>query len=275
VPSSINIPSILQGDWSEHKLLRVWFCTTGFLTFLPIHAAGIYGEKAFPGSKLLDFVVSSYTPTLSSLIAASCPTTLPNSQVLAVALPVESGLAGTAQELDCIVNQVGPTNVKKLLEEDATINNVIDGLKESSFVHFACHGVQDVTSPNESGLLLAKSSRLTLSHLNHLSLVHAQLAFLSACQTATGDEMLVREAVHLAAGMLSVGYQGVIATMWSIMDSDAPPVADEVYGQLFKYSEPDPTQAAHALHHAVKKLIKDSNGTKSFLEWVPFIHIGI
>ena len=219
--------------------------------------------------------VSSYTPTLSGLINASCPTTLPNSQVLAVTLPVESGLPGTAQEIDCVVNKVGASNVKKLLEEDATMKNVIDGLEESSFVHFACHGVQDTTSPNESALLLAKSSRLTLSHLNRLSLPHAQLAFLSACQTATGDEMLVREAVHLAAGMMSAGYRGVIATMWLITDSDAPLVADEVYGQLFKFSEPDPTKAAHALDNAVKKLIKDSNGTKSFLEWVPFIHIGI
>ena len=135
--------------------------------------------------------------------------------------------------------------------------------------------MQDATSPNESALLLANSSRLTLSCLNHLSLPHAQLALLSACQTATGDEMLVKEAVHLAAGMLLAGYQGVITKMWSIMDSDAPLVADEVYFQLFKYSEPDPTQAALALHNAIKKLTKDSNGTKSFLEWVPFIHIGI
>jgi CHAT domain-containing protein len=191
VPFSIDIPFILQGDWSEHELLHVWWCTTGFLTFLPIHAAGIYGEKAFPGSQLLDFVVSSYIPTLSSLITASYPTTLPNTQVLAVALPVESGLPCTAQELDCITNRVGSSNVKKLLEENATMKNVIDGLEESSFVHFACHGVQDATNPNESALLLAKSSRLTLSHLNHLSLPHAQLAFLSACQTATGDERLV------------------------------------------------------------------------------------
>jgi len=64
----------------------------------------IYGEKAFPGSKLLDFVVSSYTPTLPSLVTDSRPTTLLNSQVLAVALPMESGLAGTARELYCIVN---------------------------------------------------------------------------------------------------------------------------------------------------------------------------
>jgi CHAT domain-containing protein len=275
VSSNVDISSILQGGQLEHELPRVWWCTTGFLTFLPIHAAGIYGEKAFLGSQLSDFVVSSYIPTLSSLITDSRPTTLPNHQVLAVALPNESGLPGTRRELDCVANRVGNSNVKKLLESEATLENVIAGLEESSFVHFACHGVQDHTSPNESALLLANSSRLTLSHLNHLSLHHAQLAFLSACQTATGDEMLVGEAVHLAAGMLSAGYKGVIATMWSIVDSDAPLVADEVYAQLFKDSEPDTTQAARALHNAVKKLVKDSNGTKSFLEWVPFIHIGI
>jgi hypothetical protein len=61
--------------------------------------------------------------------------------------------------------------------------------------------------------------------------------------------------------------------MWSITDSDAPVVADEVYAHLFKDSNPDPTQAARALDKAVKKLI--TNGTKSCLEWVPFIHIGI
>jgi CHAT domain-containing protein len=266
---------ILQGIRSEDELVRVWWFTSGFLTFLPIHAAGIYGEKAFPGSKLSDFVVSSYIPTLSSIIKDSSPTTLPNRQVLAVALPVESGLPCARQELVHIVNRVGYSNVKELVESEATLKNVIAGLEESSFVHFACHGVQDAMNPNESALLLAKSSRLTLSLLHRLSLPHARLAFLSACQTAAGDETLVQESVHLAAGMLSVGYRGVIATMWSIMDSDAPVVADEVYAQLFNGSEPDPTQAARALDKAVKKLIKDSNGTKSFLEWVPFIHIGI
>jgi CHAT domain-containing protein len=35
---------------------------------------------------------------------------------------------------------------------------------------------------------------------------NADLAFLSACQTSTGDEKLPDEAVHLAAGMLAAGY---------------------------------------------------------------------
>jgi CHAT domain-containing protein len=255
----------------------MWWFLTGPLTFLPIHAAGLYGAKSFPGSRLSDFVVSSYTPTFSSLVTTSCPVTAPNHQVLAVALPFTSRppLPGTRKELDHIANRVGPSHIKRLFESAATVEGVTAGMKESSFVHFACHGVQHSSNPTESALILAKQSRLTLSHITRLSLPNAQLAFLSACQTATGDEKLVQEAVHLAAGMLSAGYRGVIATMWSIRDSVAPLVADEVYAKLFKDSNPDPTRAAYALHEAVKKLVEGSNGKKSFLEWVPFIHMGI
>jgi hypothetical protein len=72
--------------------------------------------------------------------------------------------------------------------------------------------------------------------------------------------------------MLSAGYRGVIGTMWSIMDDDAPKVADVVYAHLLKDPNPDPTQAAFALHEAVKKLCNES---KSFFSWVPYIHVGI
>ncbi|KAJ7495365.1 hypothetical protein FB451DRAFT_1213925 [Mycena latifolia] len=74
--------------------------------------------------------------------------------------------------------------------------------------------------------------------------------------------------------MLIAGYRGVIATMWSISDRDAPQVAADVYGHLFKTSPPDSTRAAEALHLAVQKLRQDSGGKKSFFHWVPFIHVG-
>lgn len=51
---------------------------------------------------------------------------------------------------------------------------------------------------------------------------NAELAFLSACQTAVGDEKIPEESAHLAAGMMVVGFKGVVATMWSIGDADAP-----------------------------------------------------
>jgi CHAT domain-containing protein len=70
------------------------------------------------------------------------------------------------------------------------------------------------------------------------------------------------------------GYCGVIATMWSIKDKDAPVIADHVYSDLFNDTEPDSTKAALALHHAVKSL-RQQEGDSAFLSWVPFIHVGI
>ena len=88
--------------------------------FSPIHAAGIYGVEAFLGSILSDFVVSSYTPTLLSLITSSQPAVLPNHQVLAIALPDEARLFDTSQELEYIANRVGSVNFKALIESEAT-----------------------------------------------------------------------------------------------------------------------------------------------------------
>jgi CHAT domain-containing protein len=75
-----------------------------------------------------------------------------------------------------------------------------------------------------------------LSDIIQLSLPQADFAFLSACQTATGAKDLQEEAVHLAAGMLLAGYRSVVATMWTIMDNDAPRVAGDLYEHLFQIS---------------------------------------
>ena len=83
------------------------------------------------------------------------------------------------------------------------------------------------------------------------------------------------ESVHLAAGMLLVGYRGVIGTMWSIRDDDAPQVASDVYSHLLEALPPDPTRAAEALHLAIQNLREKPGAKKTFLHWVPFIHFGV
>lgn len=79
---------------------------------------------------------------------------------------------------------------------------------------------------------------------------------------------------------LAAGYRSMVATMWSILDADAPIVAEEVYRRLFRAgSKPDSTQAAYALHHAVKLLRERKGGKKEeggrWFSWVPFIHVGL
>jgi CHAT domain-containing protein len=81
-------------------------------------------------------------------------------------------------------------------------------METHSFVHFACHVSQNAIEPLKSGFELY-NGRLELSAIIQKQLVGAELTFLSACQTSTGDETLFEEAVHLAAGMLAAGYRGV------------------------------------------------------------------
>jgi CHAT domain-containing protein len=256
----------------------MWWCTTGPLTFLPIHAAGLYNINCV-GSQLSDFVVSSYTPTLTALLEQPFTKKQEFQGLLGVSQPCTPGLSqlpNAQKELAQIEQISSSLHVHSLVAEQATVERVVKGMEQYSWVHLACHAVQDTAEPTRSAFCL-EDKYLTLSEIITKSFPHADFAFLSACQTAAGDENLSEEAVHLAAGMLAVGYRSVIATMWSIMDEDAPLVATEVYAHLVHDAEPDSTRAAHALHHATKCLRKQlkESGKPSFLSWVPFIHVGI
>jgi len=112
-------------------------------------------------------VVSSYTPTLTALIDGLKPRAQSNPKVLAVALPLESGLPCVQKEIDSIGKH---GTVSKLLETEATVKNVVMGMQQANWVHFACHGVHDISNPTKSALLLAGHARLTLSDISKLSL---------------------------------------------------------------------------------------------------------
>ena len=263
-------------------LSRIFWCPTGPFVFLPIHAAGFYDTwQSQPRHKVFDFVISSYVPTLNVLAPSLDPDVASSGdlRLLAVPQPPSDGLPqlpGVATELERIraVIRNSPSARMTLLESSVgTVEEVLSLMNEADWVHFACHGIQDTASPTESGLCLADRRRLKISDIIALSRPRGGLAFLSACQTAMGDEGLSDEAIHIAAGMLFAGYAGVVGTMWSISDKLAPRVARDVYAQLFRNGTgPDYREAARALHEAVGRL-RDSNA--SFVEWLPFIHVGL
>ncbi|KAH9480061.1 hypothetical protein JR316_0006658 [Psilocybe cubensis] len=259
------------------ELPHIWWCLTGPLTMLPIHAAGIYEQDGSSrrGSKVSDYAVSSYIPSLGSLINCMTPRKNKRQNLVAISLPVEAGLPCSQAEVEVIQNLNDRFPVSTLIELEATRENVLNGMQSAGWVHFACHGIHNPNDPHMSALMLSGGGKLTLSDISKLSLPHAEFAFLSACQTATGDELLPEEAVHIAAGMLSAGYQSVVGTMWSIFDDDGPRIADLFYSYLFSRPKPDPTDSAYALHYALKTLREDRSYKASFFSWVPFIHYGL
>ncbi|KAG9094274.1 hypothetical protein FRC06_010990, partial [Ceratobasidium sp. 370] len=233
-------------------LPHITWCTTGALSFLPLHAAGDYSSSS---TVLSNLVISSYTPTISSLRQPiSSPT--PFSGILAVGQSATRGLEplpGTREELNSIQGLASGIVFTRLDEENACTDAVLEAMKGHSWVHFACHGSQARGDPMKSALHL-HDGRLDLATIHHHPLKNAQLAFLSACQTAAGDSELLDESIHLAAGLLMAGYQTVIATMWSISDKDAPLVAEKFYECVLEGGVPDSRKAAKALHKAVASL---------------------
>lgn len=182
-------------------------------------------------------------------------------------------LPGTVEELNRIQQIAVDLRFTRLEGGRATVSAVIDGMAGHSWVHLACHASQNRDDPTASAFYLHDGS-LDLSTISKSSLNCASLAFLSACQTAAGDEGLPEEVIHLAAGMLMSGYPSVIATMWSIQDEHAPLIAERFYKGILKEDSAEKNRAARALHDAVATL-RTKVGEDKFETWVPYIHLGL
>jgi CHAT domain-containing protein len=225
-----------------------------------------------------NYAVSSYAPSISTLLNCQRNSRLQEFHgIAAISQPSTPGqhpLPSTIDEAKQIQTQFAPEEFHWLNDSEASKDSVLQQMKERSWIHLACHGVQPTDHPEDSAFML-HDAPLTLRTIYQQKLPHAKLAFLSACQTATGDVVIPQESAHLAAGMLLSGYHTVIGTMWSIKDKDAPIVAEEFYKYLKSQGmKTEDGQAAYALHEAVARL-RENVGEDNFLSWVPFVHFGV
>ena len=229
-------------------------------------------------------MVSSYTPTVQSLNNKfkTSSTFSKSPGLLLISQPNTPGLLSipsTQKETHDIKTLMSGSGINVVLLEgaEATTDKVKTEMKACDWVHFACHGIQDVNKPLKSGVHL-HDGRLELLEIMQQQISNPDLAFLSACQTSKGDIKLSEEVVHLAAGMLAAGYRGVVSTMWDISDMHGPEFATEFYKYLLmkKGSEGlDSSQAAYALDHAVRKVREHlGDDDAAFLTWVPYVHFG-
>jgi CHAT domain-containing protein len=193
---------------------------------LPIHAAGKYqGSDAVCTS---DYFVSSYIPTLHSLIKAQstwnpiprnvlaglifCEDSPKNSQAdylpeaaKEVRIVRECFESAHAQVLNTMSTQTMRAELLSLLENTP-----------AHVLHLACHGIQDA-DPLNSAIML-HDGHLTIEDIMRLSFPQATLAYLSACQTAKGVQNAPDQAVHIAASMLFCGFRSIIGTLWCVAD---------------------------------------------------------
>ncbi|KAG1856786.1 CHAT domain-containing protein, partial [Suillus subluteus] len=236
---------------------RIWWCPTAEFTLLPLHAAGPYG----PGThNFSHFYISSYTPTLATLIRARQQVSQDalNNHFVAIGQANPEGgtnLRCVADEMAVVAQHVAPILSFTLLEDsDATVQGALDAPHQYQWVHLACHGYPNCRQPFNTSFAMCDGG-LTIKDIIRSRRQNPEFAFLSACHTTVGDKSSPDEAIHLAAAMQFSGFRSVIGSMWSVDDDAARQIVSAFYNNMFDGSgRLDHTRAAIALHKAVKKL---------------------
>ncbi|KAG1878122.1 TPR-like protein [Suillus subalutaceus] len=238
---------------------RIWWCPTAEFTLLPLHAAGLY-EKKKKKNNLSHIYISSYTPTLATLIRARQRVSRDASSQHFVAIGQANpergkGLRCVSPELAVVARYLAPVVSFTSLEEgNATVEGAIDALNHNQWLHLACHGMPNRQQPFESSFAM-RDGPLMIKDIIRSNWQNPEFAFLSACHTTVGDEKSPDESIHLAAAMQFCGFRSVIGSMWSVDDEVARQVVSAFYCNLIDDSTRlDCTRAAVALHKAVKSL---------------------
>ncbi|MGW1321736.1 CHAT domain-containing protein [Streptomyces antibioticus] len=252
-------------------LPRLWWCPTGPLSHLPLHAAGHH--LADDGRTVLDRVVSSYTPTITALSRVRARRTTPSAGagLLAVAVGrtasgTEVPLPGAHSEADAVAAIHPATTV--LADGEATRARLLAELPRHPRAHFTCHTRSDPRSPSLSRLVLHETDdELTVGDIARLDLSSVELAYLSTCDAARPGAEIPDESVHIAGAFLIAGYPDVVGTLWPMPDATGRRLARHFHRRLAEGDDP-----ARALHRTTVRARRNAPGLP--VGWANLVHIG-
>jgi tetratricopeptide (TPR) repeat protein len=260
-------------DWP-----RLWWCPTGALAFLPLHAMGYHDGS---GRAVIDRVISSETMTIDALARSYLDPRLSTSalppDLLAVSVAKPAGanlsLASAAAELDGIEN-LAIVGVTRLENASATHDRILSLIPSYSWFHFAGHGSNSLLGPQDAALW-ACDRPITLVDLTETLHRRAELAYLSTCYGVMPNLEHLDEALHLAGAFNTMGFQHVIACKYPLVDEIACELTCTFFRQLPQRHDP-----GLALHHAVRSLRKRLAAARCMddlvhpYEWIGHAHIG-
>jgi CHAT domain-containing protein/tetratricopeptide (TPR) repeat protein len=144
-------------------------------------------------------------------------------------------------------------------------------------LHFAAHGVLDDINPLYSRLLLATESDredgfLEAREIMKLDL-HADLAVLSACQTARGQVGSGEGLIGMSWALFIAGTSTTVASQWRVDSASTAQLMIDFHRNLQSEKGPSHASAAEALRRAAIKLMADPKYRHPFF-WSGFVVVG-
>ena len=130
----------------------------------------------------------------------------------------------SALEVEAISKFFPANKSKVILHREATKEGVLPYLDKARILHFSCHSHIDNDNPFLSALILAQDDsektpgRLHAREINEKGTLAAELAVLSACETALGPASGGNGLLSLTQTFHRVGVPCVAASLWRISD---------------------------------------------------------
>lgn len=245
---------------------RLWWCVTGSLSFLPVHAA-----TAHNGESALDRVVSSYTPCMGALLRAKDrePVTRPATLVAADAHAPAPGHDVASQSRTASWYWSSATVVST---EDTTAGAILRALPDRPWVHIGEPSTQDPAHPSANLLLDREPHNPSLGVLDvgQVALRVAEFAYLGACRTV---RVAPSEAgTSLGTTLCFAGFAHVISSLWAVDTGAAARAQADVYDEVFAADGFGVDHSGVALHSAAQRLRAEHPDDPAV--WAGLTHVG-
>ncbi|MEV5013293.1 CHAT domain-containing protein [Streptomyces sp. NPDC053780] len=292
---------------------RVWWCPSGLLATLPLHAVALFSQHVdtmtwLPGEQrgmgavawipndtarrtmasstcLLDVIASSYTPTVRSLVWAR---EARDAKVTAAGVEASRSpnmLLVTADQESRLESLPGSAGVRKQIQKLIPPNRLSLLSGELASVRQVLHAFNhheavhfdchSVRDPRNPWRsgLVLYDRPLTVKDLVDRSVDRLDFAYLAACATALTDEQLPDEMITLAATLHYTGCPNVIGTLTPSTDRSTARVTRNVYNSLISADGRVNSEECARVLHAAAAAERTRLPDHP-TAWSPFIHIG-
>ncbi len=259
-------------DLEAMQIKTLVFVQDGILRSVPM--AALYDGKKF--------LVQKYAIATTPSLALTAPKNSNSKQRKALALGLTKqatvddrffpALTNVEAEISQIEAQIPGS--KQLLDDNFTRLRLQQELSKTVYpiIHIATHGTFG-TEPEDTFLVTGNNDKLTITDLEtairsiNRNSDAVELLFLTACQTAVGDD---RAALGLAGVAISAGVRSALATLWFIQDAPTVTLVTKFYHHWHKLG----ASKAEALQVAQQALIASGGQYAHPAYWAPFILIG-
>jgi CHAT domain-containing protein len=234
------------------------------------------------GRFLIEERAMSYSPSLSALAALHerrSRRTTASPFILALGDPTNAAaerLPEAAREVQSLGRLYGSGRSAVFVAAEATEASFRGAVSSASIVHIATHGVLDDNNPMYSHLKLAGNdangdARLEAWELLDLE-INADVAVLSACQTASGAIGGGEGVVGLSWALFAAGASTAVVSQWEVDSASTTSLMLDFHKRLLD-AKAGTTTTSSALRESAMRLMEDPRFRHPFY-WAGFIVIG-